>query len=127
MVHIPPSFGDETATGRTQEEYRGLRRVTIHARIEDPNGFGWLIRFKEQFLPRGVEPKSPLVIEISNRNARAKNLLYSEISRATIVIIDLADLLREIITMFAEVFRIETDQFGDPIDIISKRLVPREV
>lgn len=127
VVYIPPSFGDETATGQMREEYRGLRRVTIHARIEDSNGFEWLIRFREQFLPTGVEPKSPIVIEIANRNARAKDIIYSKISPATIVTIDLADFLRDIITVFADAFRIRISHFGDPIDIISKQQVPREI
>ncbi len=126
MNKLPLGYGDETTTGALRSAYRGLRRVTISARIDDPEGFEWLRRFQESYLPRNVEPKSTIVIEIINRVPRAKHELYTAISRATVVVLDFVKFLEEIVEVFADASHIDIRDMGDPLDIIAKRLIPKE-
>lgn len=122
-----PTYSDETLTGQASNAFRGLGRATVAARVEDPNGFEWLLRFRRDHLPERTEPKAPLVLEIMEVNAAARTDILKHIGRATIVIIDLGESYR---SLLADVF----EHFGKPppsrieaIDFVAKAELRRDL
>jgi hypothetical protein len=97
-----PTFSDESSTGRHSEHFRGLRRATIAARVDDSNGFEWFRRFRSDFLPDHTEPKSELILQVAGANTDAQSLLMDNIGRATIVIVDFAEHYRQLLTPIIE-------------------------
>ena len=117
------SYTDETRTGLAPE-YRALRRVTIAARTNDAGEFEWLRRFAWDFLPAKTEPKSELVWSVIRKDFRARDRLFVDLARATIIIIDIAHYIREVVRDAAEAFGFNLTGFGDPIDAIMSKSIP---
>lgn len=117
MSVLPPGH----ATG-LNPALRGLRRVTIAARMDDDD-YDWLARFYAEYLPdRGeAEPKSERMLRVIDANARAHDQLLANVSRATIIIIDLAEFVREYVQDIAERAGVDLRPFPDPIDALTHR------
>lgn len=123
-----PTYSDESSTGQASDAFRGLGgRATVAARVEDSNGFEWLLRFRRDHLPEGAEPKAPLVLAIMEANAAARAHIHTNIGHATIVIIDLGESYR---SLLADVF----EHFGKPpptrieaIDFVAKTEIRRDL
>jgi hypothetical protein len=125
---LGPRFGDETGTGKRALQYRSSRRVTIAARIEADADLSWLEKLKRDFFPDGpAEIKSEAVIQKVGEDHAARDLVRANVAGATIAIVDLSDLLREIIKAWAEVFRIDISHVADPIDALADGSFPQAV
>ncbi|HKQ49903.1 MAG TPA: hypothetical protein VJZ71_17650 [Phycisphaerae bacterium] len=88
----PERFSDETATGETNQELRGPRRISIAARFDpDPNSFDWVRRLYSDYAHwiKAPEIKSSDVISLCQVNPRAKDQVIRNIREADIFVIDL--------------------------------------
>lgn len=97
-------YSDETQTGETCQELRGLRRTTIAARCQpDANGFDWVRRFHADHAPEFRELKSSLAIEICHTNPRAHDFLIRHVSDSTIFVISLFEDLYRTLTFLRDI------------------------
>ncbi len=120
------TFSDDTTSGRWSTGLRGLRRVTVVARAEDPQGFEWLAWFKRDFLPEGAEAKSTTVLPIMDvQPSQAKELVLSSIAGYPVFSVDLYEFYRRVLGELVARLRPLIPQGLDPYDF-TLRLLERK-
>lgn len=88
----PERFSDETATGATNYQLRGPKRISIAARLNpDPGGFEWVRRLYSDYSNwlKGPEIKSSDVISLCQVNLKARDQVIRNVREADIFVIDL--------------------------------------
>jgi len=93
---MPSTFADDTTSGRWST-LRGSRRVTIVARAEDTANYDWLLAFKREYLPPGVEAKSTNILPILDLQSRARKPFLRNVESYSIFIIDLHEHRRRLL------------------------------
>ena len=111
MEHRDRTFADETSTG-IRPKSRGPFKATIAARV-DSEDFDWWLQFIRDFLPHGVEPKSPYILPIVGYLPEARDRLLEGVSVATIAIIDFSDFTRSLLEDLRQIF----DRAGARVDV----------
>jgi hypothetical protein len=121
------TFADESSTGQYFAEYRGIGRATIAARCEADDDFEWLARFKHDFLPDGVEPKSEIVLAVMGNCPRARETVLGNIQGSTIIIVDFYEHTRGLIEGVFKAAGLALPPAGDPLDALRSHELLRPV
>ena len=121
------TFSDESPTGQDSDEFRGLGRATVAARMPDLDGFEWLSRLRRDYLPAGAEPKARLVLRIMETNPAARALVDEGIGTATIVIIDLGESYRSLLADVLIHFGQRPPSRGRAIEIVANSELRKEM
>ena len=114
---MPSTFADDTTSGRWSN-LRGSRRVTIVARAEDTTNYDWLLAFKREYLPPGVEAKSTNVLPILDLQPRARKPFFRNVESYSIFIVDLYENRRRLLDGLAARIRPVLPPGMDPYDFI---------
>lgn len=122
-----PTYSDDTNTGKKSRAFRGFGRATIAARVDDPNGFEWLLRVRRDFLPPNAEAKAALVLAVVDNNTQARDIVLPNIGRASIVISDLAEHYRSLLSAIYEGMGKKVPAGVDAIDLITRDDIKKEI
>jgi hypothetical protein len=110
------TFADETSTGESRgAEYRGIGRATIAARCEADDHFEWLSRLACDFLPKGEEAKSKVLLPLMESNPRLRDTVLNNLQNSTIVIVDFYEHTRSLIEAAYSAVRLPMPSSGDPL------------
>jgi len=112
------TFADDTTSGRWSTLLRGPRRVTIVARTNEVENYDWLLRFRREFLPSGVEAKSTNVLPILDLQDQARKLVLHSIEDYAIFIIDFCENRRELLDGIVARLRPVIPPGLDPYDFV---------
>lgn len=122
-----PTYSDDTNTGQESRALRDFGRATIAARIDDPNGFEWLLRVRKDFLPPNAEAKATLVLAVIAKNSQARDIVLRNIGRASIVISDLGEHYRNLLSALYEGMGKKVPAQIDAIDLIARTEIKEEI
>lgn len=123
----PRTYADETASGETREELRGLSRITIAARCSDLDEFEWLARLGTDFVGRGIEPKSSVVLPLMEQNPRVYEIVVSNLSQSTIAIVDISENTRELISSILALSDVKSDGINSALRFLKSGALPEEI
>jgi len=123
-IELRITFSDEANTGRASVALRGVGRVTIAVRAEDPEGFDWVMRLAREHFPGLKELKSAHVLPLMSINPRVRDQVMAEMSKYTAAIIDFREQTRSLISDVATYFGVPVAAAGDPMEILNKRRIP---
>jgi len=87
----------------------------------DVEDYDWLRRFYAEYLPdlgQWEEPKSDRVLRVIDTNNFARDQLFQNLAHATIIIIDLAEFVRQIVREIASAVDLDLRLFPDPVDAV---------
>jgi hypothetical protein len=120
------TYSDESTTGRFSLALRGLARATIAARVDDPEGFEWIAKFRHRHLPDAKELKARDVLPLLGANPRLRDEILERTNNSTIVIVDVGTYQRDLVVTLAVRFGIQIPPGQDPLDVISSEPKARE-
>ena len=112
------TFADETSSGRWSKQLRGSRRVIVLARAGDGANYEWLMEFKREFLPPGVEAGSTNVIPILDLQPRARQLVLNKVEAYSIFVVDLHEYRRRLLEELVHQVRPLVPPHRDPYDFV---------
>lgn len=123
---LDSTYSDETSTGGRSDAFRGIGRATVAARVEDLDGFDWLLALKRDHFPDKLELKAPLVIEVMATRPIVQKQVLDHVSSATIIIVDLGEHYRRLLTRVCEMTGNPPLAHGEAIRHALERTLPRE-
>ncbi|MEW6364968.1 MAG: hypothetical protein AB1714_10050 [Acidobacteriota bacterium] len=120
------TYSDETSTGSRCDAFRGIGRASIAARTEDPSGFEWVRALKRDHFPDKVELKAPLVLAVMGTNNLVRKQVLDNVSSATIVIVDISEHYRRLLTRICEMTGNPPPTRGEALSHALERATSRE-
>jgi len=106
---------------------RGLGRVTIAARVEDPAGFHWVAQLRRDRFPELAELKSNVVVAVMDQQPRFRDEILRRLQDATIAIIDITTHCREMVESLLRKFDISLPPGTDALDLARSHPATRDV
>jgi hypothetical protein len=120
-------FADETRTGETRTDLRGLGRVTIACKCFADDGFEWLDQFHKDYLADHAELKSSLVLALMDSSRRARGVVLDRIASATVVVIDLAEHIRAQIAGLGEALGVPGNCSASTLNALRGMGIPEDL
>lgn len=99
-------YADETTTGKLVTSLRDFNRITLTLRVDEPaDGFEWVRRLRSEF--QLTELKWKHISHVVDSQPRLRELVESRVGESFVVVVDLAEHTRSLITEIAQRYRIK--------------------